>query len=412
MTTPAISAERLMSRIRRMGEVGALPGGGVCRLALTDEDKAGRDLLVSWMKELGLQVSIDVIGNIWGVRAGAEQGAPVMMGSHIDTVATGGLYDGAAGVLVGLEVIDALNAAGAKTRHPVAVAAFSNEEGARFAPDMMGSGVHQGALDLKEMLATVATDGNGVFGEELERIGYAGDIPPATLTPRAYLELHVEQGPVLEQEKIQIGAVTGVQGISWTEYVIEGQSNHAGTTPMSMRHDAGAVAAAIAVEARAIATDFGPPQVSTVGVLEVSPGLVNVVPLRARLTVDLRNTDDDLLKAAENRLMAAAEAAAKAEGCTLKTRSLARFAPVVFDETVVAKVEAAAMERQMSVKRMPSGAGHDAQMFAPNCPTAMVFVPSEAGLSHNIKEHTEEADLVAGAQVLLDVVLDLAGDAS
>ena len=412
MTAPAISAERLMSRIRRMGEVGALPGGGVCRLALTDEDKAGRDLLVSWMKELGLEVSIDVIGNIWGVRAGAEQGAPVMMGSHIDTVATGGLYDGAAGVLVGLEVIDALNAAGAKTRHPVAVAAFSNEEGARFAPDMMGSGVHQGALDLKEMLATVATDGNGVFGEELERIGYAGDIPPATLTPRAYLELHVEQGPVLEQEKIQIGAVTGVQGISWTEYVIEGQSNHAGTTPMSMRHDAGAVAAAIAVEARAIATDFGPPQVSTVGVLEVSPGLVNVVPLRARLTVDLRNTDDDLLKAAENRLMAAAEAAAKAEGCTLKTRSLARFAPVVFDETVVAKVEAAAMERQMSVKRMPSGAGHDAQMFAPNCPTAMVFVPSEAGLSHNIKEHTEEADLVAGAQVLLDVVVDLAGDAS
>ena len=243
MTAPAISAERLMSRIRRMGEVGALPGGGVCRLALTDEDKAGRDLLVSWMKELGLEVSIDVIGNIWGVRAGAEQGAPVMMGSHIDTVATGGLYDGAAGVLVGLEVIDALNAAGAKTRHPVAVAAFSNEEGARFAPDMMGSGVHQGALDLKEMLATVATDGNGVFGEELERIGYAGDIPPATLTPRAYLELHVEQGPVLEQEKIQIGAVTGVQGISWTEYVIEGQSNHAGTTPMSMRHDAGAVAA-------------------------------------------------------------------------------------------------------------------------------------------------------------------------
>ncbi len=412
MTAPAISAERLMSRIRRMGEVGALPGGGVCRLALTDEDKAGRDLLVSWMKELGLEVSIDVIGNIWGVRAGAEQGAPVMMGSHIDTVATGGLYDGAAGVLVGLEVIDALNAAGAKTRHPVAVAAFSNEEGARFAPDMMGSGVHQGALDLKEMLATVATDGNGVFGEELERIGYAGDIPPATLTPRAYLELHVEQGPVLEQEKIQIGAVTGVQGISWTEYVIEGQSNHAGTTPMSMRHDAGAVAAAIAVEARAIATDFRPPQVSTVGVLEVSPGLVNVVPLRARLTVDLRNTDDDLLKAAENRLMAAAEAAVKAEGCTLKTRSLARFAPVVFDETVVAKVEAAAMERQMSVKRMPSGAGHDAQMFAPNCPTAMVFVPSEAGLSHNIKEYTEEADLVAGAQVLLDVVLDLAGDAS
>jgi N-carbamoyl-L-amino-acid hydrolase len=251
-----------------------------------------------------------------------------------------------------------------------------------------------------------------VFGEELKRIGYAGDIPPATLTPKAYLELHVEQGPVLEQENVQIGAVTGVQGISWTEFVIEGQSNHAGTTPMSMRHDAGWVASMIAVEARAIATEFGPPQVSTVGVFEVTPALVNVVPLKARMTVDLRNTDDDLLKKAEGRLMAAAEAAAKAEGCTLKTRSLARFAPVEFDEAVVAKVEAAAMKRQLSVKRMPSGAGHDAQMFAPNCPTAMVFVPSEAGLSHNIKEHTEEADLVAGAQVVLDVVLDLAGDAS
>lgn len=412
MTTPTISAERLMNRIRTLGEVGVLPGGGVCRLALTDQDKAGRDLLVSWMKELGLEVSIDVIGNIWGIRAGVEQRAPIMMGSHIDTVATGGLYDGAAGVLVGLEVIDALNVAGAKTRCPVAVAAFTNEEGARFAPDMMGSGVHQGALDLGEMLATVATDGNGVLGEELKRIGYSGDIPPASLTPKAYLELHVEQGPVLEQEKIQIGAVTGVQGISWTEFVIEGQSNHAGTTPMSMRHDAGAVAAAIAVEARKIATEFGPPQVSTVGVFEVSPGLVNVVPLRARLTVDLRNTSDELLKKAEKRLMATAEATANAEGCTLKTRSLARFAPVEFDEAVVVKVEAAAMKRQLSVKRMPSGAGHDAQMFAPNCPTAMIFVPSEAGLSHNIKEHTEEADLVAGAQVLLDVVLDLAGDAS
>lgn len=412
MTHPMISPERLMTRLRRLGEVGALPGGGVCRLALTDEDKAGRDLLVSWMKDLGLEVSIDVVGNIWGIRESSEAGAPIMMGSHIDTVATGGLFDGAAGVLVGLEVIEALNVAGAKTVLPVAVAAFTNEEGARFAPDMMGSGVHQGALDLEDMLTTVATDGSAVFGEELARIGYAGDIPPCSLTPAAYLELHVEQGPVLEKEKKQIGAVTGVQGISWTEFVIEGQSNHAGTTPMSMRHDAGAVAAMIALEARQIATDFGPPQVSTVGVFELSPGLVNVVPQRARLTVDLRNTSDSLLIEAESRLLEKAKFAAQAEGCTLQTRSLARFAPVEFDETLVAKVEAAAVSRRLSVKRMPSGAGHDAQMFAPNCPSAMIFVPSEAGLSHNIKENTEEADLVAGAKVLLDVILDLAGDAS
>lgn len=409
MSAPTISVRRLMDRIHRLGEVGALPGGGVCRLALTDEDKQGRDLLVTWMRDLGLDVSIDAIGNIWGVRSGTQDGPPVMMGSHIDSVATGGLYDGAAGVLVGLEVIEALNTAGVETTRPVAVAAFTNEEGARFAPDMMGSGVHQGALDLSEMLATVATDGSAVVGEELERIGYAGDIAPKSMTPAAYLELHVEQGPVLEKENIQIGAVTGVQGISWTEFVIEGQSNHAGTTPMSMRHDAGVVAAAIALEARRIASDFGPPQVATVGVFELSPGLVNVVPQKARLTVDLRNTDDARLIEAENRLVELAGQAAADEGCSLVTRSLARFAPVEFDQALVGKIEAAAKSRQMTVKRMPSGAGHDAQMFAPNCPSAMVFVPSEAGLSHNINEHTDDSELAAGATVLLDVVLDLAG---
>lgn len=412
MTAPQISGMRLMTRLHDLGRIGALEGGGVCRLALTDADKAGRDQLVDWMKALDLAVSIDVIGNIWGVRAGAEDGAPILIGSHIDTVATGGLYDGALGVMAGLEVIEAMNEAGLRTRHPVAVAAFTNEEGARFAPDMMGSGVHQGALDLAQMLDAVSADGRAVLRDELARIGYAGDAAPRSLTPAAFLELHIEQGPVLEAEGIRIGAVTGVQGISWTEFGVEGQSNHAGTTPMAMRRDAGAVAAAIAVEARRIASDFGPPQVSTVGVLELTPGLVNVVPARARLTVDLRNTDDAALKAAEARLMRFAQDAAAAEECTLTARPLARFAPVAFDDALVSKVVDAAHARGLSVRRMPSGAGHDAQMFAPNCPTAMIFVPSQGGLSHNIQEHTDEADLVAGAQVLLDLVLDLAGDAS
>jgi N-carbamoyl-L-amino-acid hydrolase len=392
-----------------MGEIGALPGGGVSRLALTDADRAGRDQFVDWLEALGLTGHIDVIGNIWGVRAGTEDGPPVMIGSHIDSVATGGLYDGTLGVMAGLEVIDALNAAGIETRHPVAVAAFTNEEGARFAPDMMGSGVHQGALDLDMMLASRATDSGAVLGDELRRIGYAGTVPAGSMTPRAYLELHVEQGPVLEAEAVRIGTVTGVQGISWTEFEIEGQSNHAGTTPISMRHDAGVVAARIAMEARRIAMDSGPPQVATVGVFDVTPGLVNVIPHYARVTVDLRHTDEDLLKQAEARLMAAAQEAATAEDCSLSYRVLARFGPVAFDERLVAKIEAAAVARQMSVRRMPSGAGHDAQMFAPNCPAAMIFVPSAQGLSHNINEHTDEADLVAGAQVLLDVVLDLAG---
>ncbi|MXN64521.1 hydantoinase/carbamoylase family amidase [Stappia sp. GBMRC 2046] len=407
---PQINAERLLKRLRDLGEIGALPGGGVCRLALSEEDRAGRDQLVRWMEELGLAVSIDAIGNIWGIRPGTGDGPPVMIGSHIDTVATGGLYDGALGVMAGLEVVAALNDAGARTAHPLAVAAFTNEEGARFAPDMMGSGVHQGALDLSRMLAVQGIDG-ATLGEELARIGYAGDIPPKSLTPAAFLELHIEQGPVLERDGVRIGAVTGVQGISWTEFTISGQSNHAGTTPMDLRRDAGLAAARIAVEARAIASDFGPPQVATVGSVNFEPGLVNVVPERAVITVDLRNTDDERLKEAEARLHAAAHSFAEEEGCEITARSLARFAPVAFDETVVARIEGAAMARQLTVRRMPSGAGHDAQMFAPNCPTAMIFVPSKDGLSHNIAEHTEPAELIAGAEILLDVALDLLGEA-
>jgi beta-ureidopropionase / N-carbamoyl-L-amino-acid hydrolase len=409
MSGLAVDEKRLMGWIAGFGKIGALPGGGVCRLALSDADREGRDLLVDRMRALDLAVSIDMIGNIWGVRQGAERGRPVMVGSHIDSVATGGLYDGTLGVLAGLEIVEALNAAGRRTRRPLAVAAFTNEEGARYSPDMMGSGVHQGGLALDAMLAVEGIDGT-IVGDELRRIGYAGDLPPRTVTPAAFLELHVEQGPVLEAEGAEIGAVTGVQGISWTEFVIEGQSNHAGTTPMAMRHDAGLVAARIATAAREVADAFGPPQVATVGALELTPGLVNVVPQRARVTVDLRNTDDATLKAAEAKVAEAARVAAEAEGCRLASRSLARFAPVAFDEDLVARVEAAAEARGLNVRRMPSGAGHDAQMFAPNCPTAMVFVPSRGGLSHNIDEHTEPAQLVAGAQVLLDVALDLLGE--
>jgi len=399
-----INLDRLMGRIFALGEIGALHGGGVKRLALSDEDRAGRDLVIQWMEEAGLQITTDVIGNTWGVRAGSDDAAPVIIGSHIDTVATGGLYDGALGVLAGLEIIQALNDAGAVTRLPVGIAFFTNEEGARFAPDMMGSGVAQGALDLDEMLSVQGIDGKTV-GEELLRIGYAGEASVLALRPHCFLELHIEQGPVLEAESLAIGAVTGVQGISWAEYVIEGQSCHAGTTPMVMRHDAGLVAAQIAVEARAIANDFGPPQVATVGMFDVSPGLVNVVPERAVLTVDLRNTCDETLKKAEERLNRAAEDFAVAQGCKVQRRSLARFAPVEFDLGLVGEIESHAKSLGYSVRLMPSGAGHDAQMFAPNCPTAMVFVPSKDGLSHNINEFTAPEHIAPGVDVLLRVVL-------
>ncbi|MDX9860090.1 MAG: Zn-dependent hydrolase [Rhodospirillales bacterium] len=403
-----IDAARLMDRLTALGRVGALPGGGVCRLALTEADRQGRELVVGWMKDLGLAVTVDRIGNVTGLRPGTEDGPPVMIGSHIDTVATGGLYDGALGVLAGLEVVNALNDAAIRTRRPLAVAFFTDEEGARFHPDMMGSAVLSGRLDLAKALATVGIDG-AVLGDELARIGYAGDAPVGAIAAHCYLELHIEQGPVLDAEGVAIGAVTGVQGIYWTEYRFTGQTNHAGTTPMSARHDAGHVAARLAVEARRVALDVGGAQVATVGRLGVTPGLTNVVPGTALLTTDLRNTDGDALDAADARLRAFAAEAAAAEGVELDIRTLARFAPVAFDPTLVGLVEDTARGLGHSVKRMPSGAGHDAQMFAPHCPTAMIFVPNRDGVSHNVTEHAEPAHIATGAEVLLRVALEKAG---
>ncbi len=402
-----VDGARLSSRLDQLAQAGALPGGGVCRLALTEADKAGRDLVARWMRELGLAVSIDAVGNVVAIRGGVEDGAPVMMGSHIDTVRTGGRYDGALGVLAGLEVIASLNDAGIVTRRPLAVAFFTNEEGSRFQPDMFGSLVYTGALPLESALATVGIDG-AVAGAELSRIGYAGSAPVGQPRVHAYVELHIEQGPVLEAEGFRIGAVEGVQGISWSEFTLVGQSNHAGTTPMRMRHDAGYVAAAIAVFARRLAQDIGGDQVATVGALTLSPNLVNVVADQAVMTVDLRNTDNDALKEAERRLFAFAAETGAAEGVMVGRRSLARFDPVAFAPQLVARVEAIAQEFGLPVKRLPSGAGHDAQMLAAVCPACMIFVPSVSGVSHNIEEYTKPDDLAAGADVLLRLVTELA----
>ena len=399
---------RLQNRIKELGRVGAITSGGVSRLALTNEDRDGRDLVVRWMRDLGLSIQVDQIGNVIGSRAGILDSPPIIIGSHIDSVATGGLYDGALGVLAGLEAIQTLNDADLKTQYPIAVSFFTNEEGVRFTPDMMGSAVHQGSLPLETALETVGTDGQTV-GAELTRIGYAGDIPVNNMIPRAYLELHIEQGPVLENTNTTIGAVTGVQGISWTEFELQGVSNHAGTTPMHLRHDAGYVAAAIAVEARAIATDFGANQVATVGVSELTPNLINVIANRARVTVDLRNTSDAKLTQSETRLLGFATDTAAAEGVTLEKRSLVRFSPVEFDTVIIDMIEKAAAASDYTYCRLPSGAGHDAQMFAPNCPTGMIFIPSTQGISHNENEYSSEQDIAAGMDVLMKVLLELSG---
>jgi beta-ureidopropionase / N-carbamoyl-L-amino-acid hydrolase len=401
-----IDGARLSLRLEELAVRGMQPDGSCARLALTDDDRDGRDLVVMWMNDLGLDVTVDAIGNVVGTW-NVGDGAPVMIGSHIDTVRTGGRYDGNYGVLSGLEVIETCQRAGFAPSRPLAVAFFTDEEGARFSPDMLGSLVFAGGLAVEEAHDIVGIDGATV-GAELERIGYLGPSPCPATPPHAFVEVHIEQGPVLDADGVLIGAVTGVQGISWQELTIVGQSNHAGTTPMSYRHDPGYAASRITVFVRELARELGGNQVATVGMIDLHPNLVNVVAGRAVLTVDLRNTDEAVLQKAEAQLAAFLVELADEEGVTITRKVLARFEPVTFDDRVVGLVETHARRLGHSVRRMPSGAGHDAQMLARVCPSGMVFVPSVNGISHNPAEHTDARDLEHGANVLLGVVLELA----
>ncbi len=394
-----------MSRINALAEISPIEGGGNCRLALTDEDMHGRNLLVDWMRECNLEISIDAIGNIIGIW-NVGTGAPVMSGSHIDTVRTGGRFDGCYGVLAALEVIETCQQAGLNPVRPLAVGIFTDEEGARFAPDMLGSLVYVGGMPLEEALDVIAIDG-AKLGDELVRIGYSGVAPCPGLVPHAFVELHIEQGPMLEANGVRIGAVTSVQGISWQEVVITGQSNHAGTTPMSLRHDPALVAAEITVFVRQLAKEMGGDQVCTVGKIDIHPNLTNVVAARATITLDVRNTDEKLLKYAESKIAEYLQVVASAEGVKITTRELVRFEPVVFDDRVIDCVEKIAKDQGNSVQRMPSGAGHDAQMLARVCPSGMIFVPSVKGISHNPAEFTGTDDLIAGANILLHTMLSL-----
>jgi N-carbamoyl-L-amino-acid hydrolase len=402
-----IDGARLLARLDELARIGQRSDGSCCRLALSDEDRDGRDLVASWMRDLGLELRIDTIGNMIALRRGREDLPPVMTGSHIDTVATGGRYDGCYGVLAGLEIMRILDEAGIETRRPLAVAVFTNEEGARFQPDMLGSLVYAGGLKLDEALAATASDG-AVLGAELARIGYAGSEPCGAITPHAFVELHIEQGPVLDSAGEVLGAVQDLQGISWQEVVLRGTSNHAGTTPMRLRHDAGFGAASLATFVRRLAGEMGGAQVGTVGAIRLVPNLINVIAREATVTVDLRNTDEVLLQEAEHRLAAFLGELGEAEGLAILTRRLARFEPVRFDPTIVATIERVAAGLGHDIRRMTSGAGHDAQMMARLCPTAMIFVPSVKGISHNPAEHTEPEQLRLGADVLLHTLLKLA----
>lgn len=400
----------LLQQIRELGAIGHdAAGGGRTRIALTDDERAGRDLLVRWMRELELEVRIDQVGNIFGVlRSASSDGdaRPLMMGSHIDTVRHAGALDGCYGVLAGLAVVRAYRAAARVPRRAIVVGAFTNEEGVRYQPDMMGSLVYAGGLDVQATLDTIGTDGTRL-GDELARIGYAGDMVPGTLVPNEYIELHIEQGPVLEAEGQCIGVVENLQGISWQKVTVHGTANHAGTTPTRLRHDAGYAAAACIAFLREQVVGAAPETtLATTGSLRVEPDVINVIARKATFTVDLRDPDEQRLQAAEQRFADFLVALARREGVTIKTERLVRFEPVVFDAGLADRIEAAAVRRGLSHRRMTSGAGHDAQMIARIAPAAMIFVPSRGGISHNPREHTDDQQLALGAQVLLDVVQD------
>ncbi|MBB4194602.1 N-carbamoyl-L-amino-acid hydrolase [Rhizobium aethiopicum] len=409
MTGPSIDAARLLGRIRTLGEIGRDSDGRLVRLAASDTEKLGRDQFVAWIRDAGLEVAVDRIGNIFGIwkAGGVADEAPILIGSHIDTVIGAGIYDGCYGTLSGLEVIETLKAEGLTPSRPIAVAAFTNEEGVRYAPDMMGSLVYVGGLDIDSALATIGTDGT-ILGRELERIGYAGEHRPGFLKPHAYIELHIEQGPVLEREGIPVGVVEDLQGISWQRVTITGDANHAGTTPISMRRDAGHAAARVVTFLRERAKASNTPTVATVGCMSFEPNAINVIPSRAIFTVDLRDPDEDRLREEEAALANFLESLSTEEQVGISAERLARFEPVKFDQSIVRLVEKAARERGLACRRMTSGAGHDAQMIARIAPSAMIFVPSAGGISHNPKEFTADEDLVAGANVLLDVVRRLA----
>jgi len=415
-TNIRINKERLLQRLDELAQHGALEGsdgdapplsGGVSRLALTDADKGARDLTVSWMESLGLTVHVDQVGNIIGLRPGEADLSPVMLGSHLDSVTVAGRYDGSYGVMAALEVVHTLNDNNLKTHRPLAVTAFTNEEGVRYNRGMLGSSVYVGEWAVEQARATRGIDGSN-FGAELDRIGYAGSLSPGAIRPHAFIELHIEQGPVLDQENVPVGVVDTVTGITWLEVTVNGASNHAGTTPIELRRDAGLAAARMIASLREIALEVGGEQRATCGMIAFEPNAINVIPSKAVFTVDLRNSDGVALKEAEERLHARAREIETSDNVSITFRDLEHVSPVKFDPAVIEVIEGAAKELGIPARRMVSGAGHDAQLLAGMYPTAMIFIPSREGISHSPDEYSSPEDLERGANVLLHAALKLA----
>jgi len=414
MRNLTVNGERLWASLMELAQIGATEKGGVCRLAASDLDGEARRLFIRWCEEAGCTVTIDHIGNIFARRPGRNpELAPVMAGSHLDTQPTGGRFDGAYGVMAGLEVVRTLNDLAYETEAPVEIVAWTNEEGSRFSPAMVGSGVFAGVFTLDAALAT--RDNNApalTLGSELERIGFAGKASVGGRKVGAYFEAHIEQGPILEAAGLPVGIVTGAQGQRWYEITVTGQEAHAGPTPMPRRRDALVGAARMIDEVNKIGHAYAPYACATVGFVQVSPNSRNTIPGRVFFTVDFRHPQDDVLSAMDRELRAACAAAAATQNLEVAVEEFWRFPPTPFDPELVGAVREAAQAQGYTHQDIISGAGHDAVYMARVAPSAMIFVPCVGGISHNEIEDAKPEDLTAGCAVLLNAVLESAdGDA-
>lgn len=404
-----VNGDRLWQSLMELAKIGATPKGGVCRLTLTDLDRQGRDLVIGWAREAGLSVTIDKIGNVFMRRAGKNNALPpIMTGSHIDTQPTGGKFDGNFGVLAGLEVIRTLNDYDIETEAPVELAFWTNEEGSRFVPVMMGSGVFANIFSLEHAYAATDIEGKTVK-DELEKIGYIGTETPGDHPIGAYFESHIEQGPILEDEGITIGVVQAVLGIRWYDCVVTGMEAHAGPTPMALRKDAMQVAAKIMQEVVAIAHRFGPHGRGTVGMVQVFPNSRNVIPGQVKFSIDFRNMTDALVDEMDAAIRAFAKQTEAETGLTIAIQLVSDYPAVPFHPDCKDAVRRAANKLGYSNMDIVSGAGHDAVYMAGLAPTGMIFIPCKDGISHNEIEDTLPEQVTAGANVLLHAMLERAG---
>jgi N-carbamoyl-L-amino-acid hydrolase len=405
LNTLHVDGKRLWQSLMDLAQIGATPKGGVCRLALSDLDGEARRRFIGWCEDAGCAIATDAIGNIFARRPGRRaELAPVLTGSHLDTQSTGGKFDGAYGVMAALEVVRTLNDHQVETEAPIEIVAWTNEEGARFQPVMMGSGVYVGAHDLAVTLARRDRD-DVTVGETLARIGFAGDARLFGRPARAYFEPHIEQGPMLENAGIVIGVVTGALGLRWFDVVAVGQDAHAGATPLELRRDALLAAAQVAVELDRIARVHQPSGRATIGSMTVSPNSRNVIAGRVAFTVDLRHAEEAALSAIEAAFRRACATIGVARGVTFEIEQVSAYPVTHFDAGAIDAVRAGAKTLGFSHMDIVSGAGHDAVNMAGHAPSAMIFVPCAGGISHNELESAEPAHLEAGCNVLLQAVL-------